>query len=181
MTLRRLCSLLLFTAGMSACTAPVANRQARSAWAAPRMSMPTLAQARAGIEEGYRRNRAALLAKDMTAVMALRTDDFHSIAPDGKLLDRETMRGYTGNFLNGVDRWIDLSFEVESLTLNGTEADAITRQHAVRMQLRNDNKVHHVETWVTQRERWRLTGDGWKLAKVDDIKDQKRLVDGQPG
>ena len=54
-------------------------------------------------------------------------------------------------------------------------------QHLVRMSLRNDNKVHRVETWVTQRERWRLTPDGWKLAKVDDIRDQKRLVDGKPG
>ena len=142
---------------------------------------PRLAQAKRGIKEGYRRNREALLAKDMKAVMALRTDDFHSIAPDGKRLDRAAMEAYTGGFLNGVERWIDLSFKIESLTLNGLEADAITRQHAVRMSLRNDNKVHHVETWVTQRERWRLTPDGWKLAKVDDIRDQKRLVDGQPG
>ena len=142
---------------------------------------PSLAEARLGIRQGYRRNRAALLAKDITAVMALRTDDFHSIAPDGKLLDRAAMEAYTGGFLNGVERWIHLSFKIESLTLDGLEADTITRQHAVRMQLRNANKVHRVETWVTQRERWRLTPEGWKLAMVDDIKDQKRLVDGQPG
>lgn len=154
------------------------NRAARAEKAT---AAPSFAEARRGVEEGYRRNRAALLAKDIKAVMLLRTDDFHSIAPDGKLLDRAAMERYTGGFLNGVDRWIGLSFDIESLTLDGQEADAITRQHAVRMQLRNDNKVHHVETWVTQRERWRWTLDGWKLAKVDDIRDQKRLVDGQPG
>lgn len=173
--------VLLVAAALGACAASGGNPSVGSSTALPTLTTPTLAQARAGIEEGYRRNRAALLAKDIIAVMALRTDDFHSIAPDGKLLDREAMRGYTQNFLNGVDRWIDLSFAIESLTLDGLEADAVTRQHAVRMQLRNDGKVHHVETWVTQRERWRLTADGWKLAKVDDIKDQKRLVDGQPG
>jgi ketosteroid isomerase-like protein len=141
----------------------------------------TLAEARRGIEEGYRRNRAALLAKDMIAVMALRTDDFHAIGPDGKRLDRAAMEQYTSGFLNGIERWILLSFEIESLTLDGLEADAITRQHAVRMALRSDSKVHHVETWVTQRERWRLTPDGWKLAQVDEIRDQRRLVDGQAG
>ena len=142
---------------------------------------PTLAVARRGVREANRRNRAAMLAKDMKAVMALRTDDFHSITPDGKLHNRAAMEAYTGGFLNGVERWISISFKVESLTLNGLEADAITRQHLVRMSLRNDNKVHHVETWVTQRERWRLTPEGWKLAKVDDVRDQKRLVDGKPG
>src|SRR5206468_12208196 len=101
--------------------------------------------------------------------------------PDGKHLDRAMMEAYTGGFLNGVERWIHLSFKIKSLTLNGLEADAITRQHAVRMQLRSDNKVHHVETWVTQRERWRLTSEGWKLAMVDSVRDQKRLVDGRPG
>lgn len=142
--------------------------------------LPSLTEARRGIEEGYRRNREASLARDIKAMMALRTDDFHAIAPDGKRLDRAAMEAYTGNFLNGVERWIELSFEIDSLTLHGMEADAITRQHAVRMHLRSDNKVHHVETWVTQRERWRLTPDGWKLAKVDAIRDQKRLVDGKP-
>jgi ketosteroid isomerase-like protein len=172
--------LLLLAASLSACAASNAPEPAGEAGRSA-AAVPTLAQARAGIEEGYRRNTAALLAKDIKAVMALRTEDFHSIAPDGKRLDRAAMEAYTGGFLNGVDRWIELSFEIESLTLDGREADAITRQHAVRMQLRNDNKIHHVETWVTQRERWRLTSEGWKLAKVDDIRDQKRLVDGQPG
>jgi hypothetical protein len=80
----------------------------------------------------------------------------------------------------GLHDRIAISEEIESLTLDGLEADAITRQHLVRMQLRSDHKVHHVETWVTQRERWWLTPDGWKLAKVDDVRDQRRLVDG-PG
>ena len=147
----------------------------------PSARPPTLAEARRGIEEGYRRNRDASLAKDIKAMMALRTEDFHTFTPDGKRHDRAEMEAYTGGFLNSVERWIELTFEIESLTLNGWEADAITHQHAVRMHLRNDNKVHHVETWVTQRERWRLTPEGWKLAMVDSLRDQKRLVDGKPG
>ena len=142
---------------------------------------PSLADARRGIEDAYRRNRAAMLAKDMKAVMALRTPDFHAIGPDGKYLDRVAMETYTTGILNGIDRWIAISFDVDSLTLDHFEADAITRQHLVRMALRPDHRVHHVETWVTQRERWRLTSDGWKLAMVDQVHDQRRLVDGKPG
>ena len=139
------------------------------------------ARVRAELEQAYRRNEAAMLAKDLAAVMALRTEDFYSVTPDGLTHDRAAMEQYSRNFLAGVERWISISEEIESLTLDGDEAAAIVRQHAVRMQLRNDGKVHRVETWVTQRETWRRTPQGWKLAKVDQIRDQRRLVDGQPG
>jgi hypothetical protein len=49
------------------------------------------------------------------------------------------------------------------------------------MARRSDGLVHHVETWVTQRETWRRTPDGWKLYRVDSVRDQRRLIDGQPG
>ena len=94
------------------------------------------------------------------------------------------METYTVGFLNGIDRWIEIEFVIDSLSLNllpdPSEADAIMRQHLIRMALRPDQKVHRVETWATQRERWRWSPDGWKLAMVDNVHDQKRLVDGQP-
>jgi ketosteroid isomerase-like protein len=141
---------------------------------------PTVAEARRGIEAGYRRNREAFLAKDIQAIMALRTDDFYAITPDGRRSDRAEMETRTVGLLNGIERWIDIHIDIDSLLVYGREADAITRQHLVRMALRPDGKVHHVETWVTQRERWRLTPEGWKLAKVDSLRDQKRRVDGKP-
>lgn len=80
-----------------------------------------------------------------------------------------------------MERWIALEEEIVAIELNGDEAAATVRQHATRMHLRSDNRVHHVETWVTQRETWRRTPEGWKLARVDQVRDQRRLVDGQPG
>lgn len=144
-------------------------------------SSPTLKEARRGIEEGYRRNREAFLARDVKSIMALRTEDFYTIGPDGKQVDRASMETYTTGLLNGIKRWMEIDFKIDSLALDGREADAIMKQHLIRMALRPDNKVHRVETWATQRERWRLTSDGWKLAKVDQVRDQKRLVDGKPG
>lgn len=163
---------LLFFAPILGCVTATRSR--------PSSGPPTLAEARAGIEDAYRRNRKAFLSKDVKAIMALRTDDFYTIGPDGRRRDRAAMEEYTVGLLNGIDRWIEISFKVDSLTLNGLEADATMRQHLVRMALRPDNKVHHVETWATQRERWKWTPDGWKLAMVDNVRDQKRLVDHQP-
>ena len=129
----------------------------------------------------YDENRRALLAKDFDAIMALRTEDFHAVTPDSVRHDRAEMEQSTRALLEGVDRWIGLTFDIESLEVSGDLATAVVRQHADRMARRNDGLVHHVETWVTQRETWRRTSAGWKLYRVDGIHDQRRLIDGQPG
>ena len=40
-------------------------------------------------------------------------------------------------------------------------------------------KVRKVDTSVIQRETWLKTPDGWKLKSVDNVRDQKRFVDGK--
>jgi ketosteroid isomerase-like protein len=132
------------------------------------------------IEHWYDENARAFRAEDVDAIMALRTEDFHTVTPDGEVRDRAAMENYTIGFLNSIDRWISLSFDLDSLEVSGDQARAIVRQHLVRMALRPDGLVHHVETWATQRETWRRTPGGWKLYRVDSVRDQRRLVDGQP-
>ncbi|HJQ12031.1 MAG TPA: nuclear transport factor 2 family protein [Gemmatimonadaceae bacterium] len=144
----------------------------------------TLACASGGVrqelERAYALNRKAFLDRDVDAVMALRTADYYTIAPDGQVRDREAMRQYTIGFLNGVVKWIDTRFDIDSLQMVNGDAVAIVRQYADRMGLRPDGQVHHIQTWVTQRETWRKTADGWKLRVVDQVHDQRRLVDGKP-
>jgi ketosteroid isomerase-like protein len=132
------------------------------------------------IEQWYEENTSAFLAEDLDAIMALRTEDFHTVTPDGSTRDRAATEHYTLGLLNGIDRWISLEFDIDSLEVSGDLARATVRQHLVRMALRPDALVHHVETWATQRETWRRTSDGWKLYRVDSVRDQRRLVDGQP-
>jgi ketosteroid isomerase-like protein len=133
------------------------------------------------LEAAYELNRQAFLREDLEAIMALRTDDFHTVGPDGQTRDRAAMRLYTEGLLNGIERWDTLTFELDSLEIMGNEARILMRQHLVRMALRADGKVHHVETWATQRETWRKTPQGWKLRRVDGVRDQRRLVDGIEG
>jgi hypothetical protein len=40
-------------------------------------------------------------------------------------------------------------------------------------------KVRKVETSVIQRETWVKTLEGWKLQSVDNVRDQRRFVDGK--
>jgi hypothetical protein len=46
-------------------------------------------------------NRRAFLAKDFGAIMALRTEDFHAVTPDGVLHDRAQMEQATRASLQG--------------------------------------------------------------------------------
>ena len=132
------------------------------------------------LEHAYALNRKAFLDRDVDAVMALRTPDYYTVGPDGQVRDREAMRQYTIGFLNGVVKWIDTRFDIDSLQIVNGDAVAIVRQYADRMGLRPDGQVHHIQTWVTQREIWRKTPQGWKLRVVDQVHDQRRLVDGKP-
>jgi ketosteroid isomerase-like protein len=131
------------------------------------------------LERRYELNRQAFLKEDVDAIMALRTDDFHTVGPDNQLRDRAAMRRYTEGLLNGITRWNDLTTEIDSLEIVGNEARVTMRQHLDRMALRPDGKLHHVETWATQREIWIRTPAGWKLRRVDSVSDQRRLVDGK--
>ena len=138
-----------------------------------------LATVRREIEAWYDENTRAFRAEDVDAIMALRTEDF-TVTPDGTVRDRAEMELYTEGLLNGIESWIALDFEIDSLEVSGDLARAVVHQHLVRMALRPDQRVHHVETWVTQAETWRRTPEGWKLYRVDGIRDQRRLVDGKP-
>jgi hypothetical protein len=51
-------------------------------------------------------------------------------------------------------------------------------QDTVRMQRRSDGNIHKVQSKAVQRETFRLTKQGWKLYKVDDIKDLGLFIDG---
>lgn len=140
---------------------------------------PEAATVRRQLERQYELNRQAFLKEDLDAIMALRTDDFQTVGPDNQTRGRAAMRQYTAGLLNGIERWNELTFAIDSLEIVGDEAQAIVRQHLDRMALRPDGKVHHVETWATQREIWLRTPAGWKLRRVDSVRDQRRLVDGK--
>jgi ketosteroid isomerase-like protein len=135
---------------------------------------------RKAIEDWYARNVAAFKAKDVAAVMTLRTDDFHTLTPDGKVNTRADMEAYTRRFLERIDHFISLQFEIGTIDVQGDLASADVNQKTVRMQRFPDGTLHKVESSVVQRETWKRTADGWKMYLVDNIRDGNLLVDDKP-
>jgi hypothetical protein len=145
------------------------------------VSADTVSRIRGELERLYDQNTAAFLRFDLAGVMALRAPDFHSVTPDGVTHDRGAMERYIAGFMNGIRKWNAVTFTIDSLRVVGDTAVAIVAQHVDRMALRPDNQVHHVQTWVTQRETWVRYGSRWLMWRVDQLRNQRRLVDGRPG
>ena len=162
---------LLVLVVVSACSAP-APSQTQAA---------DTARVRKELERRYEENVDGFLRHEIKAVLALRAPNFHAISPDGAVRDYAEMANYSEGIMNGVKKWNKLSQTIDSLRVVGDTAFAIVLQHADRMALRSDNNVHHVETWVTQRETWIRIGGKWLLWRVDQVGNQRRLIDGQPG
>jgi len=140
----------------------------------------TTARVRAELEKAYQENTAAFKRWDLAAVMALRAPDFHTVTSDGATQDRQAMEQYITGIMNGIKKWNKIDFTIDSLDVRGDTAFATVSQHVDRMALRPDNAVHHVETWVTQRETWVKHDARWLMWRVDQLRNQRRLVDGKP-
>ena len=140
-----------------------------------------VAKVRAELDRLYVVNAEAFMRGDMRAIMELRSNGFHTIAANGAVQDRAAMQQYMQGIINGIRKWNQITFVIDSLTVRGDTATAIVWQFLDRMGLRPDNQVHHVQTWVTQRETWLREGNRWLLWRVDQLRNQRRLVDGKPG
>jgi ketosteroid isomerase-like protein len=139
------------------------------------------ASVRAELEGRYAENASAFKSWDVKAVMALRAPDFHTISPDGVTNNRADMERRTAGLLNGIKKWNAITQTIDSLEVVGDTAFVTMSQYLDRMALRPDNQVHRIETWATQREIWiRLKGQ-WFLWRVDQVRNQRRLVDGREG
>jgi ketosteroid isomerase-like protein len=140
---------------------------------------------RKAIEAWYAQNTEAFKRKDVAAVMALRTDDFHTVLPDGTRNTRADMQAYTERFLRRIEQWVSLDFQIGAIDVQdkfgdakGKFASADVTQKTVRMQRLSDGELHKVESGAVQRETWKKTAEGWKLYRVDNIRDSGLYIDG---
>jgi ketosteroid isomerase-like protein len=140
-----------------------------------------VADVRAELVRLYAVNVEAYKRGDLVAVMRLRAPEFHALTADGLRHERAAMEQRMQGVMNGIRKWNSQTLTIDSLHVVGDTAFAIVSQHLDRMALRPDNQVHHVETWVTQRETWVRHGGAWLMWRVDQLRNQRRLVDGKPG
>jgi len=135
---------------------------------------------RRAIEDWYARNMQAFKAKDLAAIMALRSDEFHTITPDGKINTRADMEMRTKTFLAIIDHFISQENQIGTIEVDGDQVSADITQKTVRMQRFPDGTLHKVESGAVQRETWKMTPEGLKLYRVDNIRDGGLLVDDKP-
>lgn len=138
------------------------------------------ADVRRELEAQYKKLAEAHDRKDLKAIIALKTSDFHALFNDGRVGDSKLMEQYSKEFLERNQPPFNLRFTIQKLTVSYNKLIAVAEifQEAARYQDLAD-KRRKVETSVIQREIWAKTPDGWKLKSVDSVRDQKKFVDGK--
>jgi len=118
--------------------------------------------------------------RDLKAIGALKTPDFHAIFPDGKVGDSKVMEEYSRQFLEGNQPPYNIRVTIQKLDVSENKLIAVAEvfQEATRYR-ELAGKRRKVDTSVVQRESWAKTTGGWKLKSVDNVRDQKRFVDGK--
>jgi len=138
------------------------------------------AEIRKELDAQYRKLAEAHDRKDLKAIAALKTADFHSISPDGKVHDVESMEQYTKNFLEMNKPPYNIRVTIENLAVSENRLIAVADVFQEASRMRDlAGKSRKVETSVRQRETWSRTPQGWKLKVVDNVHDQRRYVDGK--
>lgn len=145
---------------------------------------PALAQddaaVRKELEARYLKLAEAHEKRDLKAIVALKTADFHSIFPDGRVGDARMMEQYSKQFLETNEPPYNTRFTIRALTVSENRLIAVAEIFQEASRYRElAGKRRKVDTSVLQRETWSKTADGWKLKCVDNVRDQKRFVDGK--
>ena len=126
----------------------------------------------------YARLAEAMKKKDVDALFALYTADFHSVTPTGEVWPRERSLAYQRNGLAQVAEVAHISNTILRLTVCGDEAKATVLQAWYRTQMMA-GKLRRVETNAVQDEQWVRTPDGWKRGNIDEVKNGVAFVDGK--
>ena len=132
------------------------------------------------LEAQYTRLAEAHDRRDLKAIVGLKTADFHAIFPDGRVGDNKQMEEYSRQFLEGNLPPYNIRVTIQTLTVSGNKLIAVAEvfQEATRYR-ELAGRRRKVDTSVLQRETWAKTAEGWKLKLVDNVRDQKRFVDGK--
>ena len=150
------------------------------AWPAIASSQQDDAAVRTELEIQYRKLAEAHDRKDLKAIANLKTADFHAIGPDGKVGDVQTMQEYTRRFLEQNQPPFHIRNTIRQLTISDNRLIAVVEVFQEVSRTRDlAGKARKVDTSVIQRETWAKTPEGWKLKSVDNVRDQKRFVDGK--
>jgi hypothetical protein len=122
----------------------------------------------------------AMDSRDLKKILSFKTSDFHTIGPDGRILDNITMKEYSRQFITNNIPPYNSKNTILNLRLSENKIVAVVDvfQESVRKR-ELLGKIRDVKTSVLQTETWIFTNKQWKLKLVDNVHDQKRFIDGK--
>ena len=122
----------------------------------------------------------AMDERNLEKILSFKTADFHSIGPDGRVLDNIMMKEYSRQFITNNIPPYNAKNTIINLRLSENKivavADVLQESTRKRELL---GKIREVQTSVVQTETWIYIDKQWKLKLVDNVRDQKRLIDGK--
>ncbi len=122
----------------------------------------------------------AMDERDLNKILSFRTADFHSIGPDGRVLDNIMMKEYSRQFITNNIPPYNIKNTIIKLNLSYNKIVAVAEVfQEVTRKRELAGKIRDVKTSVLQTETWIFTDEQWKLKLVDNVHDQKRFVDGK--
>jgi hypothetical protein len=132
------------------------------------------------LSQRYEALGQAMDSRDSSKIFSFRTDDFHTIGPDGRVFDNIMMKEYSRQFITNNLPPYNSKITIVNLRLSYNKIVAVADvfQEATRKR-ELAGKLREVKTSVLQTETWILVNDEWKLKLVDNVHDQKRFVDGK--
>jgi hypothetical protein len=138
------------------------------------------AAVRAELDARYAELARAHDRKDLAAIVAMKTSDFHAVFPDGRVGDARVMEEYSRQFLAANKPPFNIQVKILRLSVSPNQLIAVAEvlQEVTRFR-ELAGKSRKVQTSVLQRETWSRIGNAWKLKSVDNVRDQKRFVDGK--
>jgi ketosteroid isomerase-like protein len=130
------------------------------------------------IQAQYLKLADAMRARDVVALFALYTPDFHARTPAGEVWSREQSLAYQRNGLAQVRETHHISNSIVRLVVCGDQARATVLQQWYRTQMMA-GAARRVETNAVQDEIWTRTRDGWKRGDIENVRNGAAFVDGK--
>lgn len=130
------------------------------------------------LDRRYEELAKAMDERNLDRIVSFKTDDFHSVGPDGRVLDDIEMKEYSRQFITNNIPPYNIKNTIQRLRLSGNRILAVADVlQEVTRKRELAGKLREVKTSVLQTETWVFANDLWKLKLVDNVHDQKRFVD----
>ena len=130
------------------------------------------------LQEQYVKLARANEERDLAGILAMRTPDFAAVGPKGRRSTFADMEQYSRRLVETIRPPIKLQNTILTMSLERDTAVVEVLQEFSRRQMVGETE-RTLDTSVIQRESWRRTPDGWRLAFVEDVHDRRWFVDGK--